>query len=152
MNLWNSQKVKTIHNLFRGGSSSRRLRILKKFPTVMVDRTSKSPRHSRMKVQVQKNVTSIMSLVYLERKWIQERKYGAEKPKLNRTKQISTLCSEYHRGKARYTPIRQRRKDRATQDPQDRLRILQHQIILNERAIQAKRDKSRESMGTRQKH
>jgi hypothetical protein len=37
------------------------------------------------------NLTPIMSLVYPERKWIKERNYDAEKPKLNRTKQISIL-------------------------------------------------------------
>jgi hypothetical protein len=37
------------------------------------------------------NARSIMSLVYPERKWIKDRKHDGEKPKLNRTKQISIL-------------------------------------------------------------
>jgi hypothetical protein len=35
------------------------------------------------------------------------------------------INSEYHQEKAGYTPIRRKRKFPTTQDPQDRLRILQ---------------------------
>jgi hypothetical protein len=40
-----------------------------------------------------------MSLVYPERKWIKERRHDAEKPKLNRTKQISILSQSITKGK-----------------------------------------------------
>jgi hypothetical protein len=68
------------------------------------------------------------------------------KPKSTKTK-IHFGC-EYYQGKAAYPRIREKRKSPTTQDPHDNLRICQHQIMLNERAIQARWENSRESKGT----
>jgi hypothetical protein len=91
-----------------------------------------------------RNLTPITSRVYPERKVIKERIHHAKKLKPNRVKQIN-ISSEYHQEKTGYARIRRKRKCRATQDPQDRPRIFQYQIILNERAIQTRRENSRES-------
>jgi hypothetical protein len=72
------------------------------------------------------------------------------KPKYSKTE--IHITSEHHREKARYPRIRPTRKCHATQDPQNRLRIFQHQIMLNERTIQASREESQESKGTQRKH
>jgi hypothetical protein len=71
------------------------------------------------------------------------------KPKSSKTN-IHT-GSEYHQEKAGYPRIRRKRKCPATQDPQNRLRIFQHQIMLNEMAIQARRESLRESKVTLRK-
>jgi hypothetical protein len=72
--------------------------------------------------------------------------------KAKSTKTNIHISSEYHQEKAGYPRMRRKRKCRAMQDPQDRLRISQHQIMLNERAIQARRESSRESKVTLRKY
>jgi hypothetical protein len=79
-----------------------------------------------------------------------KRKKGPHKEK--KPKSLKTnihIISEYHREKAGYPPIRRKRKCHATQDLQDRLRIFQHQLILNEMAILAECEESRGDNGTR---
>jgi hypothetical protein len=61
------------------------------------------------------------------------------------------IRSEDQQEKAGYSRIR-RKKGPATPDPQDRLRIFQHQIMLSERAVQARRERSRKSKVTPRKH
>jgi hypothetical protein len=73
-----------------------------------------------------------------------------EKPKSTRTN--IHISAAYHQEKPGYRRIRRKRKCPATQDPQDRLRIFQRQIMLNERAIQAGRESSRESKVILRKH
>jgi hypothetical protein len=68
------------------------------------------------------------------------------------TKTNIHISSEYHQEKAGYRRIRRKRKSPATQDPQDRPRIFQHQIMLNERMIQVRRESSREGKATPRKH
>jgi hypothetical protein len=77
--------------------------------------------------------------------------HHTEKPKPNRLTNID-ISSEYHQEKAGYPRTRRKRKYRATQDAQDKLKIFQDQVIVNERAIQARGEESRESEGTRRKH
>jgi hypothetical protein len=60
--------------------------------------------------------------------------HGEER--LKSTKTNIDSGSEYHQEKVGYRPIRRKRKCLATHDPQNRLRIFQHEIMLNERAIQ----------------
>jgi hypothetical protein len=73
-----------------------------------------------------------------------------EKRKLTKTN--IHISSDYHQEKAGYPRIRRKRKCPATQDPQDRPRIFQHQITLNERVIQGRCETSRESKVTPRKH
>jgi hypothetical protein len=73
-----------------------------------------------------------------------------EKAKSTKTN-IHVSC-EYHHEKTGYARIRHERKCPTTQDPQDSLRIFQHQIMLNERAIQARRESLRESKVTLREH
>jgi hypothetical protein len=60
--------------------------------------------------------------------------------------------SEYHQEKAGYQGITRKRKWPAAQDPQDRLRIFQHKIMLDERAIRARCESSRDSKVTPRKY
>jgi hypothetical protein len=73
-----------------------------------------------------------------------------EKPKSTKTN--IHISSKYHQKKAGYPRISREKKWPATQDPQNRLRISQYQITLNERAIQTRHESSRESQVILRKH
>jgi hypothetical protein len=75
-----------------------------------------------------------------------KRKKGRHREAKTKSSKINIhISSEYHREKPGDPHIRRKRKCPATQNPQDQLRISQHQILLDERAIQAKCESSRES-------
>jgi hypothetical protein len=85
----------------------------------------------------QEKLTATMSRVYSKKMDNRKKRpHRKEKPKLTKTN--IHISSEYHQEKAGYPRIRRKRKCTSTQDPQDRLSIFQHQIMLNERAIQAR--------------
>jgi hypothetical protein len=65
---------------------------------------------------------------------MKERMQQIKKPKLF-DKKNSRISSEYHQEKAEFSR-RAETKCRTTQDPQDRMRIFQYQVGLNESAIQ----------------
>jgi hypothetical protein len=62
------------------------------------------------------------------------------------------IISEYHKEKAEYPRIKRKRKYSGTQDPHHRPRIFRYQIMLNERAIEARSESSRESKVTPRKY
>jgi hypothetical protein len=62
------------------------------------------------------------------------------------------ISSEYPQEKARCPRIMPKRKCPSTQDPQDRLRIFQHQILLDKRAIRVRCESSRDSKVTLRKY
>jgi hypothetical protein len=85
----------------------------------------------------------------ISREEIDKRKnapHNESKPQSSKTN--IHINSEYHQEEAGYPRIRRKRTRPATQNTQDRLRILQDQMILNERAIQARCTESGESNGT----
>jgi hypothetical protein len=82
-------------------------------------------------------LTPTMSLVYPERKWIKERMHHKEKRSLNRVKQILILAGTTP-GESRIYADQAKNYCRATQDPQNRLRIFQHENSSNQMAIRAK--------------
>jgi hypothetical protein len=85
-----------------------------------------------------------MPRVYPERKSIKDKRpQKEEKPKSTKTN--IHISSEYQSEKAGYPRIGRKRKCPATQDSQQKVRISQHQIMLNARAIQAGSQSSRES-------
>jgi hypothetical protein len=82
---------------------------------------------------------------------LNERRHHTEKRKLNRLKQISILARSITKRKPDIRGSGEK-KCPATQDPQNRLRIFQHQIMLNKRTIQAGCESSRESKVRLRKH
>jgi hypothetical protein len=80
------------------------------------------------------------------------KKSSHKEGKLKSMKTNIYISFEYHQEKARCPRITRKRKCHSTQDSQDRLTVFQHQIMLNERAIRARNESSRDNKVTLRKH